>query len=99
MYQLIAGSSYVRRLSDNATIPDDPNNNDWQDYLAWVAAGHIASAAEAVSNADKAVADLAAKLAAGLPLVSTGTVALNAIYAIDNDSATIISGIYAGIKG
>jgi hypothetical protein len=98
-YQLITGSSYVRRIADNATIPNDPNNSDWQAYLAWVADGHTATAAAVVSAPERAAADLATKIAAGLPLVSTGTSSLNATYAIDNDSATIISGIYAGIKG
>lgn len=38
-YSLISGSSAILR-SDGAQIPADPNNRDYQDYLAWVAAGH-----------------------------------------------------------
>jgi len=30
----------ILRLADNATIPLDPNNTDYQAYLAWVAEGN-----------------------------------------------------------
>lgn len=48
MYQkcvdLITGSEThcIRRLADNAFIPFDPANSDYQQYLAWVAEGNTA---------------------------------------------------------
>ena len=38
--------SSVMRLSDNASIPFDPENTDYKEYLAWVDAGNTAAAAD-----------------------------------------------------
>ena len=39
MYKLTP-YNIVERLSDNAFIPFDPDNTDYQEYLKWVAEGN-----------------------------------------------------------
>ena len=36
----------IQRLSDNAFIPFDPMNSDYQEYLAWVANGGVPEPAD-----------------------------------------------------
>ena len=39
-------TNYILRKTDNALIPFDEENIDYQDYLAWVAEGNTAEAAD-----------------------------------------------------
>tara|TARA_R100001463_G_scaffold54009_1_gene105032 strand:+ start:223 stop:384 length:162 start_codon:yes stop_codon:yes gene_type:complete len=36
----------IKRISDGACIPKDPDNRDYQEYLKWVAEGNTPEEAE-----------------------------------------------------
>jgi hypothetical protein len=40
MYKLMPQNNQVMRIADNAVIPFDPANTDYQQYLAWLAEGN-----------------------------------------------------------
>jgi hypothetical protein len=40
MYKLVNYSNCIFRIADNAYIPKDPANTDYQQYLAWLAEGN-----------------------------------------------------------
>ena len=46
LYKSFDGVEAIRRLSDNALIPLNPDNVDYIAYLAWCAEGNVATPAE-----------------------------------------------------
>ena len=46
MYKLVKENNGVIRTRDNAFIPFDPDNTDYQAYLKWVAEGNAPLPAE-----------------------------------------------------
>lgn len=46
MYKIAIENEQVLRLSDNAFIPFDETNTDYQEYLKWLAEGNTPEPAE-----------------------------------------------------
>jgi len=46
MYKLTKDGFMVERLADNAFIPINPDNTDYQAYLKWVAEGNTPESAD-----------------------------------------------------
>jgi hypothetical protein len=54
------GTNCIIRLADGATIPLDPANTDYANYLAWVDAGNVPEPAPAPTVVEQTAANTAA---------------------------------------
>ena len=52
MYKLSNNSNYIIRIEDNALIPAEPANADYQAFLAWKKSGGLPTAVEQPSAAN-----------------------------------------------
>lgn len=50
MYKLTKDISTIIRMEDNASIPTDPANTDYQAYLKWIEEGGIPLPADEVTE-------------------------------------------------
>ena len=84
-YQLLQSATTILRTADNAFIPTDPGNSDYQAYQAWVAAGNAPAAAVAAANpptlraADYMARFTSAEIAAWQAYILTGSTTGTAI--------------------
>lgn len=60
-YKLTRNGVVIRK-SDNASIPTDPKNADYAEYLKWVAAGNTADAADPRPRRQRSFATLLAEV-------------------------------------
>lgn len=93
-------AAYTKWLEDNGNPSAVANDGELADVLAKVSLG---SAITGLAPTDWSTIPgndaLLAMRAGGFTLKSTGTPALNAVYAIDEAAQARITGIYSGIQG
>lgn len=86
MYSEIANSTSMRRDADGAIIPADENNRDYQEFLAWRAAGNTPTPLPTPTLAEVKAAKLA-KLAERRWRAETAGVTVNGL-SIPSDAAS-----------
>jgi hypothetical protein len=67
VYQLVTDPNTVLRLADNAFIPFEGANRDYQEYLAWLADGNTPDPLPPLTRAEEAARHLEAGLTVNFP--------------------------------
>ncbi|CCF96550.1 hypothetical protein B7R77_03135 [Ralstonia solanacearum K60] len=88
-YQL--GEKNIVRLDDNAIIPMDPANSDYQAYLAWVDAGNTAALPPAETLADAQAAQIALVESAYQRAIQQSVSYMGAEFQADLDAQTVLT--------
>lgn len=91
-YRVLPDPTAYLRTADNVVIQYDPAsmNTAYLAFVAWRAAGNTPDPLPPPSLPEQADTMLAAKLATGVALTSSGTPALNGTYALDAESTAQI---------
>ena len=103
MYTIVDGTNFVTRVADGASIPLNPDNSDYVNYLAWVAEGNTAEIlpephptraelAALAANRETLIAKGNAYLALSSPTAAQNTKAIRALVMLQLEALTDISG-------
>jgi hypothetical protein len=101
-YSLVANSASIQR-SDGAFIPADPNNTDYANYLAWVAAGNTPTPQPGTPLATAQQQQVTTISNACQDAIYSGfsSSALGAVYhypALDRDQSNLAAAVFAAIS-
>jgi hypothetical protein len=102
MYKLNQNSTTITRLSDNASIPTDPANSDYREYLTLLSDGYIPIPVDVPTLDDIKATQIAILTAAcGAEILSGFTsIALGAGYTYPskhNDQTNLIGAVASGL--
>ena len=90
-HQQIRDSNVILRTSDNANIPEDANNRDWQEYQTWLADGNEPLPPEPISLDIRRSDALAKVLAKRDEELTKVVISNNKPFFADKDSMSLLN--------